>query len=309
MVHGADAGLGLAEAGAAVEPLVLAGGGDPGAPLPRARAGRPLRLCPGDGARRRARSQDGRDLHRGHRRRQPGRDLHPRDQRARLRGAHRLPVPLPRDRGVRPATTRTSTGFPGTTRASSTSGARDRRSCRNGTRPRPDHRRRRPARRRARPDLPGRGCAHAGTSSTSPLRRSTSCRASFCMRRLGRRGRRGDGPCAGRGGSTSQGRGTSSLRARRSSTSRRTTSSTERRASRTSSRTSRSRSRCTDARSSTGSARSGRAGSSVVFVALRLDGQQLRPDDAASSAPSRTRWRWSTTSAARRPTSGIWRKR
>ena len=44
----------------------------------------------------------GRDVHRGHRRRQPGRHLHPRHQRARLRGAHGLPVPLPRDRGVRP---------------------------------------------------------------------------------------------------------------------------------------------------------------------------------------------------------------
>ena len=45
---------------------------------------------------------DRRDLHRGHRRRQPGRDLRPRPPRARLRGAHRLPLLLPRDRGVRP---------------------------------------------------------------------------------------------------------------------------------------------------------------------------------------------------------------
>ena len=42
-----------------------------------------------------------RDLHRGHRRRQPGRDLHPRPARARLRGAHRSPLLLPRHRGVR----------------------------------------------------------------------------------------------------------------------------------------------------------------------------------------------------------------
>ena len=39
------------------------------------------------------------------------------------------------------------------------------------------------------------------------------------------------------------------------------------------------------------------------LVALRLDGPQLRADDARASAPSRTRSRWSTTSAARRRTS------
>ena len=42
-----------------------------------------------------------RDVHRGHRRRQSRRDLRPRHARARLRGADRLPLPLPRHRGVR----------------------------------------------------------------------------------------------------------------------------------------------------------------------------------------------------------------
>ena len=59
-----------------------------------------------------------RDVHRGHRRREPGRGLHPRAPRARLRGAHRSPLLLPRDRGVRPRRSRTSTGSAGTTRAS-----------------------------------------------------------------------------------------------------------------------------------------------------------------------------------------------
>ena len=42
-----------------------------------------------------------RDVHRGHRRRQPGRDLRPGHERARLRGADRLPLLLLRHRGVR----------------------------------------------------------------------------------------------------------------------------------------------------------------------------------------------------------------
>ena len=79
--------------------------------------------------------------------------------------------------------------------------------------------------------------------------------------------------------STSRERGTSSLRARRSSTTRRTTSSTEPRASRMSSPTRRIRSRCTDARSSRG-ARGPRGLDRPLLLALRLDGQELRPDDA-----------------------------
>ena len=54
------------------------------------------------GAGRRPRPRDRRDVHRGHRRREPGRDLRARPLRARLRGAHRPRVRLPRDRGVRP---------------------------------------------------------------------------------------------------------------------------------------------------------------------------------------------------------------
>ena len=95
-----------------------------GAALPRARPGRPLRLPAGDGARRRPRPRDRRDVHRGHRRRQPGRDLRPRHARARLRGADRLPVLLLRHRGVRRRPIPTSTACRGTTRASRTCGAR-----------------------------------------------------------------------------------------------------------------------------------------------------------------------------------------
>ena len=47
------------------------------AALPRARAGRPLRMRPRHGARGRARPRHGRHLLRGHRRRQPRRDLRP----------------------------------------------------------------------------------------------------------------------------------------------------------------------------------------------------------------------------------------
>ena len=62
---------------------------------------RPVRLPAGHGAGRRARPRERRDVHRRHRRREPGRGLHPRPPRARLRGADRLPLPLPRHRGVR----------------------------------------------------------------------------------------------------------------------------------------------------------------------------------------------------------------
>ena len=68
LVHGADARVRVAEAGAPVERRPLAQGRDPRPALPRARAGRSLRLPRGDGARRRARPRDGRDVHRGHRR-------------------------------------------------------------------------------------------------------------------------------------------------------------------------------------------------------------------------------------------------
>src|SRR5512133_408118 len=54
LVLGADALVLAAEAGQAVEPCVLAPGRDPGAPLPRARPGRPLRLRAGNGASRRS---------------------------------------------------------------------------------------------------------------------------------------------------------------------------------------------------------------------------------------------------------------
>ena len=95
-----------AEADPPDERLVLAPRRDPRPPLPRARPGRPLRLPAGDGARRRARPRDRRGVHRGHRRRQPGRDLRSRPPRPRLRGAHRSPLLLPRDRGVRPGRSR-----------------------------------------------------------------------------------------------------------------------------------------------------------------------------------------------------------
>ena len=76
--------------------------GDSRAPLPPPRPGRPLRLPAGHGQGRRPRPRHGRGVQRGHRRREPGRDLHPRPPRTRLRGPHRSPVLLPRDRGVRP---------------------------------------------------------------------------------------------------------------------------------------------------------------------------------------------------------------
>src|SRR4029079_7773894 len=76
-------------------------GCDSRAPLPRARAGRPLPLPPGHGASRRPRPRDRRDLHRGHRRGQPGRALRAGYPRTRVRGAHRLSVLLLRHRGVR----------------------------------------------------------------------------------------------------------------------------------------------------------------------------------------------------------------
>ena len=99
---------------------------------------------------------DRRDVHRGHRRRQPGRDLRPRPPRARLRGAHRLPLLLPRHRGVRrcrPGRARRSLERPARRRPLEHD---DRRFSRSGTRPRrPDHRRRGPARHRARRGVSG----------------------------------------------------------------------------------------------------------------------------------------------------------
>ena len=79
-------------------------------------------------------------------------------------------------------------------------------------------------------------------------------------------------------------------------------------ASRTSSRTSRRRSRSTGGRSWTGSARCARAGSSAPrgSSAGRATTSCGR---CCASARSRTRWRSSTTSAARRPTSAISRPR
>src|SRR5439155_9536395 len=104
-VLGADARVRAAEADGADEPLVLAARGDPRAPLPRARPGRPVRLPLGDGARGRARPPERRDVHRGHRRREPGSGLHPRPACARLRGPDGRLVLLPRHAGVRPGRT------------------------------------------------------------------------------------------------------------------------------------------------------------------------------------------------------------
>src|SRR5581483_3635299 len=69
-----------------------------------------LLLPAGDRAGGGARPHHRRGVQRGHRRAQPGRDLRPRRPRARLRGAHRLPLLLLRHRGVRP-------GAPGRARA------------------------------------------------------------------------------------------------------------------------------------------------------------------------------------------------
>src|SRR6188508_2130875 len=102
LVHRARACLAVAAAVATDERLVFTARRDSRPALPRARAGRPLRLPAGDGARRRARPRERRDVHRGHRRRELRGRLHPRSLRARLRGAHRSPLLLPRDRGVRP---------------------------------------------------------------------------------------------------------------------------------------------------------------------------------------------------------------
>src|SRR4051794_5924670 len=92
----------LAEADRADERLLLASRRDPGLALPRARPGRPLRVPTGNRPRRRPRQEERRHLHGGHRRRKSGRALHPGPPRARLRGPHRSPLRLPRDRGVRP---------------------------------------------------------------------------------------------------------------------------------------------------------------------------------------------------------------
>ena len=128
--------------------LLLARRRDPGAPLPRTRPGRPLRVPPGHGAGRRPRPGDGRDVHRGHRRREPRRDLRARPPRPRLRGAHRSSVLLPRDRGVRPRRPGRARNL-GTIPGSHACGAPRRRSSPSAT-PHPDHGRRRPARPRAR---------------------------------------------------------------------------------------------------------------------------------------------------------------
>ena len=75
LVHGADALVPAAEARAPVERLVLAQGRDPRPALPRAGAGRPLRVRAGHRAGRRARPRQRRGVHRGHRRRESRRDL------------------------------------------------------------------------------------------------------------------------------------------------------------------------------------------------------------------------------------------
>src|SRR5206468_2979011 len=106
LVLRAHALLFAAEAREAVEPRLLTEGRDPRPALPRARPGRPVCVRVRDGPRCRARPRDGRDVHGGHRRRQSRGRVYPRYERARLRGAHRLPVPLPRDRGIRPGRSR-----------------------------------------------------------------------------------------------------------------------------------------------------------------------------------------------------------
>ena len=127
-------------------------GVDSRAPLPRARPGRPLRLPAGDGPRRRPRPRDRRDVQRGHRRREPRRALHPRPPRARLRGAHRSAVLLPRDRGVRPGRSGRARHPLGRSARQRTCGAHGHRSSPPETTAasRPDHGRRRAARRGAR---------------------------------------------------------------------------------------------------------------------------------------------------------------
>ena len=130
-------------------------------------------LPAGDGARRRARPRDRRDVHRGHRRREPGRDLRPGPPRARLRGAHRLSLLLPRHRGVRPRRSRTSTAIPwDDPRVAHLWSTRT--PILSATRPaaRPDHGRGRPARPRARRGVPETTCrARPRRAGTSRCRR------------------------------------------------------------------------------------------------------------------------------------------
>ena len=122
-----------------------------------------------------------------------------------------------------------------------------------------------------------------------------------------------DGRRRGRGGPSGRGRGErgrdgerGGARARRSWPSPPTTSSTVASASRTSSRTARTRSPPTVARSSTARLPPGRTPGSCA-----ARGSSGRPATTSSgrcsgSAPSATRSQWSTTSAAARPTWGIW---
>ena len=141
------------------EPRLVAAGRDPRAALPRARPGRPLRLPAGNGARRRARPRDAasafsEDIGDDN----PVAIYVPGPPRPRLRGAHRLPLLLPRHRGVRrrrPRRARHPLGRPARRRpleheiaASLGAGQRPRR---------PDHRRRRAARPRAGRAVPGGG--------------------------------------------------------------------------------------------------------------------------------------------------------
>ena len=294
-----------AEAHPTVEPLVLAAGRDPRAPLPRARPGRPLRLPRGDGARRRSRPETGESF---------SEDIGDDNPVAiYVPGTHAHGYEaltdassLPRHRGVRrrrPGRARHPLGRP----ARRISGARHRRSSRNET---------------SRVLITGAGGqlgvalaqvfpdadARTRDELTSPLPRSTSGRASFCMRRPGPRWMTRRRTPRKPSWSNVQGTRNVVAAARRSSTTRRTTSSTEQRASRMSSPTSRIRSRCTDARSSRGSARSARAGSSAPRGSS-AGRARTSSGRCSSSARNRTRWRSSTTSAARRPSSVIWRKR
>ena len=168
MVLRAPPGQLAPEADAADERVVLPRGRDPGSPLPRPRAGRPLRVPPRDRPGRRARPQDRADVHRGHRRGQPGRRVHPRLPRPRVRGPHGHPLLLPRDDRVRPRRPRRAHGSLERRARRSTMELEQPDPVRAGRRSSPDHGRRRPTR----PGAPG------------GLRRRRRPRAHAC--RLGR---------------------------------------------------------------------------------------------------------------------------
>ena len=186
-----------AEADPPGEPLPLAQGRDPRAALPRAGAGRPLRLPVRDGARRRARPRHRRGLHGGHRRRQSRRRLRAGHPRARVRGADGLRSSRTSSRRSTTRPTPTSTESRGTTSASGICGARHRRSCRHATRRR--NRRRRPAGRGAVRGVPrctradARGLGRDPAAAAARPGRSRAACGGVDRRRRGRVGAAGGG--------------------------------------------------------------------------------------------------------------------